>query len=150
MRKLAAWAAKIRASLCLYARELPRALVKLFDPQATLVMDTRLDLSRVSAQSVLAITNGQSNYLLNFALAGVPPLVIPGAIENSMQARWLEVLGIGLSWNASDLTLFDETLNSLLNDRSYARSARRIAEKYAKRNSQSSTDALYDSLHSIG
>lgn len=149
VEKYAEWAHQTKASTCLFARELSSEVRELFDPTRTLVSDSPLDFGAVLAEADLAVTNGMANSLANLAIAGIPQLVIPRTIENAMQARRLELLGAGLSFNGSDKVRFENKLNGLLHDAGYRRAAQRFAQKYHGQNATTLTEDLYNSLRPL-
>ena len=149
IREYAEWARQVHASTCIFARELSPGARGLFDQATTLISDSPLDFSAVLASAELAVTNGTSNTLVNFSVAGIPQLVIPRTIENAMQARRLELLGAGLSFNGTDQEKFTSKMNGLLYDVDYTRGAQRIAEKYSDQNAKVMTEHLYKDLGSV-
>ena len=90
-------------------------------------------LSGLLADMDVAITHAGHGTVCATLLAGVPMLVIPTTIEQSMISSNIDYLGVGIKMKRESLAkVFTVALRKLLADHSYRERAKSVAKKYAE------------------
>lgn len=92
----------------------------------------KINLTGLLSGMTLAINNGNLGTVSATLLSGVPSLCIPTTVEQWMNSCNLERIGAGCGVRRDQLALrFDETLNTMISEKSCKEKALEISKKYA-------------------
>lgn len=103
-----------------------------YDNTSVRIAGSVVKLSGLLADMDVAITHGSHGTTAAALLAGVPMLVIPTTIEQWLMSRTIEHLGVGIALRKEQVARnFSSALERVLADRSFTKSATKMAVKYA-------------------
>jgi UDP-N-acetylglucosamine:LPS N-acetylglucosamine transferase len=153
LEEIGSWARERQASLCLVVpgifRKYRSILDRAFEPSQTFASEKPVNLSRVSREADLGISNGNANVLSNLALAGIPQMLIPISMENFMEARQAARISCGLMAPEANFSKLHLQLNELVDTSVNRVAAQSLAQKYGAFNSLSQTEHLRQNLYEL-
>ena len=116
-------------SVLLHVPGLPPELQERFSGSAMTFSARPVDLQQAARHARLAVCNGGHGTVSAFLCAGCPLLVVPGHVEQWLNARLLEQHGLGVAVDGAGPTAFAGALERLSADRD----CRRRAQGFSRR-----------------
>lgn len=121
----------LRVPTLIYAPEVDKNIITKFASPMIRFARKPLDLNKVAASCDIAITNANHATVVTLLLAGIPQLLLPIQLEQSIVAHNIEQLGAGLSALHLRPDGMVAKLKALLNEPRYGEAARAFAAKYS-------------------
>ena len=116
----------------------------------TLRFESRgLNFTHVVRQCDAAILNATHGTTISMLLGGVPVLLLPIYLEQTLFARTVERLGAGLYANPKQPEEVVKRLDAFLGDDRYADAARRFAQQHADHDAPAMLDEMVDRLEEL-
>lgn len=115
----------------IYAPEVNKNLIAKFSSPMIRFAEKPFDLNKVATSCDIAITNANHATVVSLLLAGIPQLLLPIHLEQSIVAHNVEQLGAGLAAQLLRPEGITKKLKALLDEPRYAEAARAFADKYS-------------------
>jgi UDP:flavonoid glycosyltransferase YjiC (YdhE family) len=122
-------------------------LVQRFSRNRFKICDSPIDIDSLLPQASLVVTHGGAGLTTQALAAGVPLLIVPRFVEQEMSARRVAELGAGLVVGAQrPANDFAKALTSMLEEESFANTARSLGHMFANRDPQRAADTIVQTV----